>query len=145
MFPAPATSKNRDIYWAAESGDELAALCMDKVKRYREAMKKSILWQRMIRADRNWHGLQDMQSGEASTLGRRGSKGHRAAVRSSTAAIAAQHQLALIMPIIPSLDAVPVNTAYRTLAQVPDAQRFFNYSREPPGLGRQFYDAGAVG
>ncbi len=145
MFPAPATSKNRDKYWAAESGDELAALCMDKVKRYREALKKSILWQRMIRADRNWHGLQDMHSGEASTLGRRGSKGHRAAVRSSTAAIDAQHQLALIMPIIPSLDAVPVNTAYRTLAQVPEAKRFFNYFVEHRGLGQQFYKAVTYG
>jgi len=139
MFPSSASSKVRDTYWALESGDELAQVAMDKIRRYRDAIKKSILWQRMIRAERNWHGLQDPHSGEGSTLQRRGSRGQRAAVRSSTAAIDAQHQLSLIMPLIPALDAVPVNTAYKTLAQVPETKRFFNYYVEHRGLGQQFY------
>src|SRR5262249_27244793 len=127
MFPAPAVTPLRDTYWAAESGDALAEQVMDKIQRYREALKKSVLWQRMIRAEHNWHGLQSARSGEASATGRRGSRGHRAAIRASTRAIDARRQLSLILPVIPALDAIPVNTAWKTLAQVPIAKQFFDY------------------
>lgn len=128
-----------DRYWAAEPPEECAKAVVDKINTFRDNLKKSQLWPRYIRSFRNWHGLGDQHSGEVSTLSRRGNRGQRASVRTSTAAIDARHQLGLIAPVIPALDAIPINTAYKTLAQVPESKRFFDYFVERRGLGRIFY------
>jgi hypothetical protein len=140
IFTPSASKQRQDEYWAAvKEPSEVAREIWDKVQGWRKAMKNSTMWGRWARTYRTLHGLTDAQTGEASALTRRGSKGHRASVKSGIAATDARHQLSLISPVIPALEAIPINTAYRTLAQVREAKRIFDYFVQRKGLGKVFY------
>jgi hypothetical protein len=129
----------RDQYWASLSPDETTQEVWDRIEAYRRSIKNSQLYPRWVRAFRSRHGLGDANTGEASTITRRGSKGHRAVVKSSVAAVDARHQLSIVSPVIPALDAIPVNTSYKTLSQVREGKRFFDYYVERRGLGKLLY------
>jgi hypothetical protein len=135
---APASTRTDTYRWALEP-DEAAQEVINEIAFYRKTIKNSILYPRWVRAFRNKHGLADAQTGEASALSRRGSRGHRASLRSSVAAVDARHQLSIVAPVIPALDAIPVNSAYKTLAQVSEGKRFFDYYVQRKGVGRLFY------
>src|SRR4051812_7058850 len=128
-----------DKYGPSLDADECARWVSQKVETYRKNIKNSILYPRWVGAFRTRHGLSGAGGADASSLGRRGSRGHRATVRTSTAAVDARHQLSIVAPVIPALDAIPVNTAYKTLSQVREGKRFFDYYVHRLGLGKKFY------
>lgn len=131
--------KNQDQYWAALPPDECATEVWSRKDEYQKSIKSSTLYPRWVRGFRMFHGLADNGSGDSSRLSRLGSKAHRAGVRSGRLAVDARHQLSIIAPLIPALDAIPVNTAYKTLAQVREGKRFFDYYVERRGLGKMLY------
>lgn len=139
MAEGGASTKHPDKYWADLPADDCAQEMWSRIKSYQDNIKQSTLYPRWVRAFRTRHGLADGNAGDAAYVSRRGSKAHRASVKSSVAAVDARHQLSIVAPAIPALDAIPVNSAYKTLAQVREGKRFFDYYVDRKGLGKLFY------
>lgn len=118
---------NADIYFAAQDGEKLAGICMDKSKSFYDTMEANFYLDKLAKQWYFYHGEFASNGGTSHEVGFTGEQGELATLPVNHFRNIARHMLVMITSNRPTMDARAVNTDYKSLAQTYLANGILDY------------------
>lgn len=139
--PAPVAEPEEPKYWAALSGFRLAEEAEKRARKYFTEIRQTVMYARWTKAYRTVYGLAgDKDPFDVARAYSTGEKDELTAIKVNHAGSLLQRTVALVSQTVPEFEPVPVNTDYKSLAQVDFAKNLLHYYMDSKGIGAGLYD-----
>ena len=128
-----------DIYWANESGLDLASEVFDRVRHFYTTLPGTLAFKRWSKGWAAYSGLPSLASPfDVSEVGYSGQEGELVNVRTDDIGSLGRHMVQMVTQSRPALDPVATNSDYSSIAQTRAASGILEYVLVHEGLEQRF-------
>src|SRR5216683_2942671 len=135
----------RDEYWCAKSGLDLAEEAYRRVRRFYTELPTTVYYKRWTRAYKTFYGLSGLEDPfDISQAGVAG-QGDLTSIKINHAGSIARRMIALVSQTVPEFEPIPTNSDYTSLAQVSFTKKLLAYFLDTKGVGAHLFDTAQSG
>jgi hypothetical protein len=129
----------QDVYWANESGLELAKMVFERVRHFYQTLPGTLAYKRWAKGWAAYCGLpSESNPFDVSELGFSGQEGELVNVRTDDIGSLGRHMVQMVTQSRPALDPVATNSDYSSIAQTRAATGILEYMVQHDGLENRF-------